>query len=254
MKKFILLSVIIGFSFFGVPAFAQQSSFDRANSYLEQGEYQRAIDIYRTIAEDGYRSGSLWQNMGVAYTRLDSLGKAKYYLLRAAEYSETEEQAEQALAYINNRFPRQSAVLPTLPWIRFFNFLSDAIGLRNLVFIALFFLYAGVALKIGSWFRLDMKKTLNYTGYGAIVLSVVLFIFSIIIQYQENRYSTGVMIDNEAPVYEQPAENSNIISTAYEGYTIQVDEQESEGESNWKYVRLENGMYGWIQDNHIMTF
>lgn len=254
MKKYIYFTVIIGFSLIGVPSYAQQSSFDQANSFLKEGEYQRAIEMYQSIAEDGYQSGSLWQNMGVAYTRLDSLGKAKYYFLRAAEYSGTEQQAEEALSYINNRFPRQSAVLPTLPWIRFFNFLSDNIGLRNLVFIALFFLYAGVALKIGAWFRVDMKKALSYSAYSAIAISAVLFIFSIIIQYQDNRYSTGVMVDNESSVYERPTENASIISTAYEGYTLQVDNDESEGESGWKYVRLENGMYGWIRDNHIMTF
>ncbi|WP_234568656.1 SH3 domain-containing protein [Rhodohalobacter sp. 614A] len=254
MKKYIYFTVIIGFSLFGSQVYAQQSSFDQANSFLEEGEYQSAIEIYQSIEEGGYQSGSLWQNMGVAYTRLDSLGKAKYYFLRAAEYSETEDQAEQALAYVNNRFPRQSAVLPTLPWIRFFNFLSANIGLRNLVYISLFFLYLGVALKIGSWFRLDLKKALNYSGYGAIAISAVLFVFSVIIQYQENRYSTGVMVDNESSVYEQPDENASIISTAYEGYTMQIDEDESEGESGWKYIRLENGMYGWIQDNHIMIF
>lgn len=254
MKKYIFLTVIVCSPLFGVQVYAQQSSFDQANSLLKKGEYQQAIDIYQTIAGNGYESGSLWQNMGVAYTRLDSLGKAKYYFLRAAKYNETEEQAEQALAYVNNRFPRQSAVLPTLPWIRFFSFLSENIGLKNLVFIALFFLYAGIALKIGSWFRVDMKKTLNYAGYGAIVFSVVLFLFSIILQYQQNRYSTGVMVDNEASVYERPARDASTISTAYEGYTMQVDEFESEEESGWKYVRLENGMYGWIQGDHIMTF
>lgn len=254
MKKYTFLIAILGFSLFGAQVYAQQSSFDQANSLLEEGKYQQAIEIYQSIAANGYVSGSLWQNMGVAYTRLDSLGKAKFYLLRATKYSETEKQAEQALAYVNNRFPRQSAVLPTLPWIRFFNSLSENIGLRNLVFIALFFLYAGVALKIGSWFRIDMKKSLNYIGYCAIALSAVLFVFSLIIQYQQNRYSTGVMIDNEASVYERPAQNASTISTAYEGYAMLVDESESEKESGWKYVRLENGMYGWIEDNHIMTF
>lgn len=252
--KYIILTAIFCFFLPHVQAVAQQSLFDQANSLLEEGEYQRAIERYQSIAEDGYQSGSLWQNLGVAYARLDSLGKAKYYFLRAAEYSETEQQAEEALSYVNNRFPRQSAVLPTLPWIRFFNFLSDNIGIRNLVLIALFFLYTGVALKIGSWFRIDMKKVLNYSGYAAIVCSAILFLFSIIIQYQESRYLTGVMIDNESSVYERPDENASIISTAYEGYTMQVDENVSEEETGWKYVRLENGMYGWIHNDHIMAF
>lgn len=254
MKRYIFLLVIFCFLMVENPVFAQQPLFDEANSYLSEGNYQQAIESYQSIAEDGYESGALWQNLGVAYTRLDSLGKAKYYFLQASTFSETEEQAERALRFINNQFPRQSAVLPALPWIRFIRFLSENIGLQAIAFTALFFLYLGIAFKIGAWFRLDLKKILNYSSYGLITFSAILFVFSVVIQYQQNRYATGVMVDREAPVYQRPEENASVISTAYEGYTMQVDNTESEDQPNWKYVRLENGMYGWIQDGHIMTF
>ncbi len=254
MKKYIFCTAIFCLLIVESPAFAQQPLFDSANSLLSEGRYQDAIERYQSIAEDGYESGALWQNLGVAYTRLDSLGKAKYYFLKAERFSETEQQAEQALQYINNQFPRQSAVLPELPWIRFINFLSINVGLQAIALAALFLLYLGVLLKIGAWFRPGFKKTFNYISYGSIAFSAILFACSIIIQYQQNRYSTGVMVGREASVYQRPEENSSVISTAYEGYTMQVDKTESEDEPNWKYVRLENGMYGWIQDGHIMTF
>lgn len=254
MKKYIFPIVTFCFLILQNSAFAQQPLFDQANSHLSEGRYQEAIELYQSIAEDGFESGALWQNLGVAYTRLDSLGKAKYYFLKAERFSETNQQAESALEYVNNQFPRQSAVLPALPWIRFTNFLADNIGLRVIALTAMFLLYAGIVFKIGAWFRVDLKKTFNYISYGSIGLSAILFACSIIIHYQQSRYSTGVMVDREAPVYQQPEENSSVISTAYEGYTMQVNEVESEEQPSWKYVRLENGMYGWIQDGHIMTF
>lgn len=254
MKRYIFLITIFCLLMLESPAFAQQPLFDEANAHLSEGNYQQAIEMYQSIADDGYESGALWQNLGVAYTRLDSLGKAKYYFLRAGQFSETEQKAENALEFINNQFPRQSAVLPALPWIRFINFLSDNIGLRAIAFTGLIFLYLGIAFKIGAWFRLDLKKTLNYVSYGSIIFSALLFVCSIVIQYQQARYSTGVMVDREAPVYQRAEENSSVISTAYEGYAMQVDKTESERQQNWKYVRLENGMYGWIQDDHILTF
>lgn len=254
MKKHIFLISCFGFLLFSGQSFAQQTRFDRGSSLLEEGRYQESIDVYRSIAESGYQSGALWLNLGVAYARIDSLGMAKYYFLRAEKYQETEERAANALAYVNNRFPRQSAVLPTLPWIRFINFLSDSFGLRAIALTALVLLYAGVAMKIGSWFRVDLKKVLSYSGYAAIGLSALLFICSVIINYQENRYATGVMIHREGTVYEQPNEDASIVSTAYEGYTMQVDKTESEGRGEWKYIRLENGMYGWIEEDQIRFF
>lgn len=254
MKKYIFLIVIFCFLIFQSPVFGQQPLFDEANSHLSEGRYQQAIEIYQSIAEDGFESGALWQNLGVAYTRLDSLGKAKYYFLKAEKFSETKQQAKSALQYVNNQFPRQSAILPALPWIRFINFLTNNIGLRVIVFVAMFLLYTGIAFKIGAWFRSDLQKPFNYVSYTSIGFSVILFACSIIIQYQQSRYSTGVMIDREAPVYQRPEENSSIISTAYEGYTMQVNKDESEEQPSWKYVRLENGMYGWIQNDYILTF
>jgi len=238
----------------GGHAVAQQSQFDEANSLLAEGKYQQAIQTYQSIVEDGHLSGALWQNLGIAYTRLDSLGKAEYYFLQAEKFEETEEQATRALQYVNNQFPRQSAVLPELPWIRFFNFLSDSFGVAAITFTALFFLYAGIAFKIGAWFRFDLRRTFNYVSYAAIVFSILLFFCSVFIQYQQNNYSTGVMIGREATVHEQPRPESSVISTAYEGYTMQVDNNESEQQKDWTYIRLENGMYGWIQSDQIMTF
>lgn len=97
-----------------IPAalYSQQARFDEATFLLEQNEYRKALDIYKTIADDGFESGGLWLNMGIAYTALDSLGLAKYYFLQAELSEETEAEASEALTYVNERFERRSAVLP----------------------------------------------------------------------------------------------------------------------------------------------
>ncbi len=238
----------------GTAAFAQQSRFDEANTLLEESQYRDAIALYKSIAEDGYHSGALWLNLGVAYSQLDSLGVAKFYLLKAETYSETKELARDGLEFVNDRFSRRSAVLPPLPWDRFFEYLANRFGLMVITLTAMFILYIGVALIIGSWFRKDFRKLLRKTGSAVIGLSAVLFIFALIINYQQNRYGTGVMIERQASVFQQPNEESAVVSIAYEGYTMRVDFSESNGVENWKYVRLENCMFGWVNENSLMIF
>src|SRR5690554_5922281 len=133
--------------------YAQQTEFDAANELLNENRYTDALDLYKEIENDGHESGALWLNMGISYSQLDSLGMSKYYLLRALESPETTERAEQALQYVNSQFAYQSAVLPQLPWIRFMESLSKSPGITNLAFISFFFLYAGTAILIFSWFR-----------------------------------------------------------------------------------------------------
>jgi tetratricopeptide (TPR) repeat protein len=251
IARIVLLIVVTGW---GVNSHAQQSRFDEANILLEESNYREAIQLYKSIAEDGYHAGALWLNLGYAYTQIDSLGMAKYYLLKAEKYPETRQLASEALDFVNNRFSRRSAVLPPLPWDRFFLALSDVPGVRGLVYIALFFLYAGAAFVIASWFRYDLRKLFRYSGYTSLGIAAVFLLFSVIVHYQDNRYGTGVMVARQGQVFQYPRTESAVITTAYEGYTMRVDFRESREYTEWKYVRLENGMYGWVQEELLKVF
>lgn len=254
MKTIYLSLAFIILSGFSVALNAQQARFDQATYLLEQNEYREAIQLYKSIADDGYESGSLWLNLGISYTYLDSLGTAKFYFLQAEQYSETKTQAQNALSYVNERFNRRSAVLSQLPWDRFFESLSQKAGVTFLYVLAFIFLYTGAGAIIFSWFKKKFKLFLRTTGIGSIIISILFFCCTFYLQYLDNRYGTGVLVDDETSVYEQPQEDSAVVSSAYEGYTLRVDFYDSRDEPGWNYVRLENGMYGWIKTNHIQVF
>lgn len=253
MNNLIMILLFLLSSLIGYDALAQQSQFEEANDLLENGEFARAVETYQSISRDGHISGALWLNMGISYMQLDSLGMAKYSFLKASEFPETSERAKNALEYVNERFPRQSAVLPQLPWIRFLDFVKDVAGTITLSFIALFFLYAGTLLLIGSWFRVDLKRLFRYTGYTSFGLSALIFILISVITYRAERYDEAVMVNREEVVYQQPSENAAAISTAYEGYNMQIDHSESKTQEGWFYIRLENGMYGWIKKDALVV-
>lgn len=251
MRHIFFILIIIISSFWGAEAVAQQSRFDEANTLLENGEYSQAIDIYKSINMEGYESGALWLNLGISYTQLDSLGMAKYSFLKASEFPETSERSADALNYVNERFPRQSAVLPQLPWIRFLSSVEQAPGVTALTLIAFFFLYVGTALLIASWFRADLRRFFRFSSYISFGTSALLIILISIITYRAERYDSAVMVHRQQAVHQQPVETSAIISTAYEGYMMQVDHKESERAEEWYYIRLENGMYGWIKKDAL---
>lgn len=157
----IVYAAIIAILLMGVmeTVFAQQARFDEANERLQNQEYRQAIELYSAIADEGYSSGALWLNTGIAYTNLDSLGMAKYYFLKAEKYPETKERATRAIEYVNDRFPQRSAVLPPLPWDRFFKTLSDSYGVSGVTLFALILFYLGAGCIAWAWFRLELKKT-----------------------------------------------------------------------------------------------
>ncbi|MCC5915457.1 MAG: SH3 domain-containing protein [Balneolaceae bacterium] len=235
-------------------ATAQQARFDRATDLLEVQEYREAIDLYKSIADDGYSSGALWFNLGVAYATLDSLGVSKYYLMKAEQHREIEAQAREALDFVNERFTRRSSVLPPLPWDRFFANLARSPGESNLYIIGFLVLYGGVALFITSWFVSGRIKLWRYSGLTVILISALIFSSALYLSYQSDRYGTGVLKERQSVVYQQPEPESAAVSTAYEGYTMRIDHRRSESEDEWYFVRLENGMTGWIERGGLLIF
>ncbi|MFO7846187.1 MAG: GW dipeptide domain-containing protein [Balneolaceae bacterium] len=233
---------------------AQQARFDEATDLLEEQQFMEAIHQYKSISEDGYVSGALWLNIGVAYAQLDSLGKAKYYLMRAREFNETRQSASQSLDLIENRFSRRSAVLPMLPWDRFFNWMEQIMGVSGLMITGLILLNGAALLLLISWFRPRFSKIFNRLAAGTLAFSIFFAGISIYLNLQDEWYDTGVTVSGQAQVFNQPDAESAVVSTAYEGYTMRVHNNRQADSEKWAYVRLANGLYGWIDRQAIMTF
>lgn len=251
----VLFSVLILF-LLPLQLSAQQAQFDQANVFLIDGEYHQALDIYKSMADEGHNSGALWQNMGIAYSNIDSLGAAKYYFLKAKNFPETREKAEQSLNYVEERFTRRSAVLPKLPWDRFFEFLSENIGLRNLYLTGFLFLNIAAGLLIAAWFYRHRESVFKKSSAAGLLLSVFIFSCAVYLNYTENRFGTGVIIDRQVTVFENPDEDSEPLANAFEGYEVRVDLAAGDGETNseWKFVRLQNGISGWLSSESILYY
>ncbi len=229
-----------------------QLLFDRANDRLEEGNYLEALTIYNDIEKTGARSGALFLNMALSYVQADSLGKAKYYFIKASRFDETEEQAQSGLEYVEEQFSRQSAILPKLPWEQAVDWLRINVGASVLLAIAIILLNTGVMLFAGHWFLAEREKVLRLSGLSCSALALLLLLGSFYVQYVDSRYSEAVMVHRQANVLERPSSDAAVVSQAYEGYTFTVDQYESREHPLWSYVRMSNGLYGWIPDDEIM--
>ncbi|PAU94914.1 hypothetical protein CK503_05445 [Aliifodinibius salipaludis] len=236
-------------------SFAQQNAqalFDNANELLQEGSYQQAISSYQNLEDGNTVSGALFLNMGISYQRIDSLGKAKYYFLKASQFEETEEQAHQALEFVESQFSRQSAVLPKLPWDIATDWLKEHIGAKNILLIGIITLNIGVFIFITHWFLQMYPKVLRIGGFSLIAAALLIIAISFYTQYINERYSKAVMVTEKVSVLEEPTEEAPIVSRAYEGYTFTIDHRQNKSQQDWSYVRMRNGLYGWIPNNEIL--
>lgn len=253
MIRSFLLTILVICSSIAVGQDNSQLLFDRANDALQNGDIMQALNTYKGLEEGSSVSGALFLNMGISYVELDSLGKAKYYFLKASRFEETEASAEQGLAYVEQRFSRQSAILPKLPWDIAVDWLRVNVGASVILGLGIILLNFGVIALVSTWFGAPFPKQLRLSGLSAAGVGIIIILLSFYVQYVSNRYSEAVMVHRQTNVVEQPSDESAIVSQAYEGYTFTVDEYRSNQESGWSYIRMSNGLYGWIPNNEIMV-
>jgi len=235
--------------------FAQNSSqyeFDEANTKLENGDYKNALQQYRTIIADGEESGALYLNMGIAAVQLDSLGLAKYYFTRALAFDTAEQEANTALDFVNSQFSRQSATLPKLPWDKLVDILKVSPGTFGVFMIGYIILCIAVLLLLAKWFNFISFKKLPTLIMSIAGVGMVVLILAFYVDYVDQRYDEAILITEQSSVTQKPDSTSTLVSMAYEGYPLTIDQSVSEGHSDWYYVRLGNGLYGWIKKSGIL--
>ena len=231
-----------------------QAIFDKANIQIELKHYRKALDLYQAINHQDVASGPLYLNMGIAWTQLDSLGLAKYYFLKAADFPSTKSQALQGVDYVNNQLEHNETLLPPLPWDRFFNWIENQIGIHFLVFISIIIINLGVLLFIATWLWPQYRKWTKSPGYGILVIGIILLLLAGFTDYQARRFTPAIQIVKESNIRQSPDSNSEIVSLSYKGYRFRIDRERSQKYPDWYYVRMGNGQYGWIHRNDLKLF
>ena len=229
-----------------------QALFDQANEQLNAGQYRQAISLYQQLENSNQWSGALFINLGISYQRIDSLGKAKFYYLKATEFEDTESQASQALTFIDDQFSHQSATLPKLPWDIATDWLKQHIGAIPLVAAGLILFNIGILIFIARWFFRTMPKFTKHISLAILSLALLVTITGLYTHYVADRYHKAVMVTEQSRVLENPQDEASMVSQAFEGYTFTVDKDKSKDHPNWSYVRMSNGLYGWIPTKEIM--
>lgn len=243
----------------GCPAKGQitqpQVVFDKAGKALQSNNYSEAKQKYKALLEANYDQGAVLINLGYIYAVQDSLGHAIYYFRQAELKPEFEQQAKEGLRYARQRLPNREVMLPKLPWQQAFDWAGRTIGSNGLMSAGLLFLYISVFFTLMYWFtRFMHHKGTLYLIYGSLLIAVLLAIGSVHIAHLQQRYDIGVLVTSEQQVYAESDRSSSVISSAYEGYSFTIDYSKSKPDEGWYYVRLSNGMFGWIEDDGIRIY
>jgi len=248
MKRAVLIGILLIFDY----SFAQENVgeiFDNANKFYIDEKYQEAINEYVEILNTGYENGAIYFNLGNAYYKLGSIGKAILYYEKAKKIIPDDEDINNNLQLANLYIADKITPVPELFYVRYFKSFTKLMSPNNWmkVFLALY-----IILCLTNCGRIVIKKqkVRNFL-HKLIFLSAfltALFLFIMLYSFYElNRHDWAIVMSDKVEVSSSPTEDSTELFSIHEGTKVKIKRTNEE----WIEISLADGKVGWITKDHI---
>lgn len=216
------------------------SIFVEANSAYDRQDFEKAVELYNILLEQNPQNGHLLFNIGNAFYRLDKLGKAIGYYLKAMQHIPRDEDLSANLEYARKRSVDEKE--ETSIWSNLSNEWIKRLSLKEwlrLVIIAnfLFWLFAGI--------RLFWKREFLSWLIGSFGMIAVIFMIGFVCRL--NVDSVGVIISREAAIFSAPNPEATVLFQLHEGSEVVIEEQISE----WIKIEYSSKKKGWVPQDSI---
>ena len=232
-----------------VVASQAEDTLQKGNTYYREGAYDKAIEEYKKLVDEGYVGTSLFYNLGNANYRIGKIGYAILFYEKALELSPSDEDVKH-----NLDFAHLSTVDRIQPLPRFFLFdwweallgLFSDNGWAYVVFV----FYLLVILLAGAYSYSRSVKQQKIFFFSAIA-GVFILAFSISLLVikvkREATLKSGVIVEQVVTVKFSPDPQSTDAFMIHEGLKVNLEDQLD----NWIKIRLADGKVGWVLEENI---
>ena len=246
MKKLLFILFAIAVSFVSANAAEHCSGIENGAKAYNEGDFERAIDEWRTCVDNGTENADLYYNLANAYFRNGKLGFAIYYYKSALRLDPSNDDILHNLKYAQamtrDKVEEDGEENPLLAGL--FK-AHHALSLKAQMFtlLGLFWLMAFIAI----------ARRISRSGRAKNVLIGTLFVFSGIFCiitmsagykiFVAETEIVGVVTAKDADVTSAPSEKAQTLNTLSEGTTFEVlSEQGSFAE-----IRLGEKVRGFVK-------
>ena len=251
MKKILLYTVLLVFSVVSVRA-AEPTSQERwqsGNSAYAAGDYAEAIKEYKAIVDGGEYSFELYYNLGNAYYKADSIGKAILYYNKALRVDPSQEDARHNLALAEKRITDEVAEESEFFLAKWMRGLRDTMSctawsVLSLVSFGLLLAFALLFLLASS---IRLRKTGFYCALSALLLFVATISFAISSRNDMLTHYEAVILSSAISTKSSPDRSATELFVLHEGTKVRVVSEHN----GWSEVVLADGKKGWVENIHI---
>ncbi len=246
MKNFVyILTFLIGY--LGIAQ--NESRFQQANEFYNNGDFELAISNYESIIESGEHSAALYFNLANANYKLNHIAPSIYYYEKALKLSPNDKEIQNNIAFARNMTIDAIDQTPEFGFAKISKNVTTMLTFDNWAKLSVLFMMLFVVLYLVYYFSYNSTK--KRLAFISAMTFLILTGASVALAF--NHYN---MVENDKPAIvfakqSQVKSEPNLRSTEsfklHEGTKVQI----LDTVNNWKKIKLADGKTGWIISEDI---
>jgi tetratricopeptide (TPR) repeat protein len=228
---------------------ATEARFEQGNKTYEEGDYQRASEIYQELIDQGDSLPALHYNLGNALFKLNHLGPAILEYERANRLAPGDPDIRDNLDYSRSltvdRITPASTPFTALGISMLLDLSSpsqDAAILMSTWFLAG---AAGIILILGR-----EETTRRYAAYTAVLCLIPVLAAGASLatkSYIEQTRIEAILMEPQIDVLSGAGDDNPALFTIHEGLKVRV----RNSSNGWVQISLEDGLTGWVRGSAL---
>ncbi|WP_317132010.1 tetratricopeptide repeat protein [Pareuzebyella sediminis] len=235
---------------FATMTFGQSETlFDQATEAYNAGEYQRAVDNYLEILDNGQHSAELYYNLGNSYYKLNEIAPSIYYYEKALLLKPNDSEIKSNLAYAQNMTLDAIEKLPETGLSKIYGNIIGFLSFDQWSYLAIVFMILFVLFYIAFYsFQYSSKKRVSFvTSVIFMLLTVISLVFAFLQYSKFTADQPAIVFAQESSVKSEPNQRSQEAFALHEGTKVHV----LDGLNEWKKIKIADGSTGWIPEEDI---
>lgn len=228
--------------------------FKEANTYYENGDYEKALELYLNLEASGIRNHLLFYNIANTYIKLSQtkIGKAILYYKRALYYnnsdSDTIENLNRVRKLVISDNPNKINEQEKSIVYRMVLFINKYLNINTITIILLILLSSANILLIIYFLLIKKHKTILISAIVIYLIFIIILVLFLIKINAEIFTNYGVVTGDVCEAYKEPTTKGKTLFTLSEGIEFEIVEQISD---DWALILLPNGIRGYVKTKNI---
>ncbi|HEX2962101.1 MAG TPA: tetratricopeptide repeat protein [Ignavibacteriales bacterium] len=247
--KYLSIILLVLFSMKFTYASEEENLMQKANSFYQQGSYDKAIEIYQKIVSDGYSGKELYYNLGNSYFKVGMIGYAILNYEKAQKISPNDEDVAYNLKIANARTVDKIEAMPKIFLVRWWEELLNLFSVNGWTLFS-YFVYLTFLAIIGWYFFARRQALQKWILISGLAFAAV-FLLSIVILISRYNYDNGkeyaVVTQSSVTVKLSPDEHSGDAFIVHEGIKVSLEDKVD----SWVKVKLADGKVGWLSEGEM---